>query len=108
MNDERDVEGGGTTDRAMPPYDDRQKSAPVDSEQDTHKDGANVGGATGPVENAELKSTPKEDTPRGAEASPADEQPAADMPETDLDDDRVGPDHYAGTGSGENKSEDQR
>jgi hypothetical protein len=30
------------------------------------------------------------------------------MPETDLDDDRVGPDHYTGTGSGENKSQDKR
>jgi hypothetical protein len=108
MSEQSDIQGGGTTDRPMPPYDDRQKSAPVDSEQDTHKDGANVGAATGPVENADLKATPKEDTPRGAEASPSDEQPAADMPETDLDDDAVGPDHYAGTGSGENKSEDNR
>jgi hypothetical protein len=108
MSETRDIEGGDETDRPMPPYADRQKSASVDSEQDTHKDGANVGAATGPVENAEMKSTPKEDTPRGAEASPADEQPAAEMPETDLDDDRVGPDHYAGTGSGENKSEDER
>ncbi|MDT4914113.1 MAG: hypothetical protein QOC66_3241 [Pseudonocardiales bacterium] len=108
MSETRDVEGGGSTDRPMPPYEDRQKSAPVDSEQDTHKDGANVGGATGPVENTEMKSTPKEDTPRGAEASPSDEQPAAAMPEADLDDDRVGPDHYSGTGSGENKTEDKR
>jgi hypothetical protein len=108
MSEERDVERGGTTDRPIPPYDDRQKSAPVDSEQDTHKDGANVGGATGPVENPDMKSTAKQDTPRGAEASPADEQPAAGMPETDLDDDQVGPDHYSGTGSGENKSEGQR
>jgi hypothetical protein len=108
MNEPRDVEGGDATERPMPPYDDRQKSAPVDSEQDVHKDGANVGGATGPVENAEMKSTPKEETPRGAEASPSDEQPAADMPETDLDDDQVGPAHHAGTGKGENKTEGKR
>jgi hypothetical protein len=91
--------------RAMPPYDDRRTSADVDDEQDLHKDGANVGAATGPVENDEMKATPKEDTPRGAEASPADEQPASEMPETDLDKDMVGPDHYKGTGKGENKAE---
>jgi hypothetical protein len=55
-----------------------------------------------------MKSTAKEDTPRGAEASPADEQPASEMPETDLDHDSVGPDHYKGTGRGENKSEGKR
>ena len=38
-------------------------------------------------------------------ASPADEQPAGEMPETDLDEDMVGPDHYTGTGSGEDKAE---
>jgi hypothetical protein len=91
--------------RAMPPYEGRRESADVDSDEDLHKDGANVGAATGPVENDELKSTPKEDTARGAEASPSDEQPASDMPETDLDKDMVGPDHYTGTGSGENKAE---
>ncbi len=92
----------------MPPYDDRRKSADVDSEQDTHKDSANVGGATGPVENAEMKSTPKEETPGGAAASPGDEQPASEMPETDLDQDMVGPDHYEGTGRGEDRSEGKR
>jgi hypothetical protein len=91
--------------RAMPPYEGRRESADIDNAEDLHKDGANVGAATGPVESDELKSTPKEDTPRGAEASPSDEQPASDMPQTDLDKDMVGPDHYTGTGSGENKAE---
>jgi hypothetical protein len=91
--------------RAVPPYEGRRESADVDSGQDLHKDGANVGAATGPVERDELKSTPKEDTPRGAEASPSDEQPASEMPETDLDKDMVGPDHYEGTGRGEHKAE---
>jgi hypothetical protein len=107
MTNPSEVEGDPTG-RPMPPYDDRRKSADVDSEQDLHKDGANVGAATGPVENSEMKSTPKEDTPRGAEASPADEQPASEMPETDLDSDMVGPDHYKGTGRGEDKSEGKR
>ena len=40
----------------------------------------------------------------GAEASPADEQPASEMPETDLNPDAVGPDHYSGTGRGEDQS----
>jgi hypothetical protein len=94
-----------TGDRALPPYEGRRETADVDGEGELRRDGANVGGATGPVESDELKATPKEDTPRGAEASPSDEQPASEMPETDLDKDMVGPDHYTGTGSGENKAE---
>lgn len=97
-----DPDTGG---RALPPYEGRRESADIAGEEELHKDGANVGAATGPVESDELKATPKEDTPRGAEASPADEQPASQMPETDLDKDMVGPDHYAGTGKGENKAE---
>ncbi len=94
--------------RPMPPYDDRRETADVDGPEELRKDGANVGGATGPVESDEMKSTPKEDTPRGAEASPSDEQPASDMPETDMDPDMVGPDHYEGTGRGEDKATGQR
>ena len=90
-------------DRPMPPYDDRRKSADVDPEQDLHKEGVNVGAATGPVENQDMKSTPKEDTPRGAEASPADEQPAAETPEDTPHDPGVGPAHYAGTQRGEDE-----
>ncbi len=100
-NDDPDTGG-----RALPPYEGRRESADVDGPEEMRKDGANVAGATGPVESGEMKSTPKEDTPRGAEASPSDEQPASEMPETDLDKDMVGPDHYQGTGRGENKAED--
>ncbi len=99
---------GDPNDRPLPPYEGRRKTADVDGEEEVHKDGANVGGATGPVESTEMKSTPKEDTPRGAEASPSDEQPASEMPETDLDQDMVGPDHYEGTGRGEDRSEGKR
>jgi hypothetical protein len=99
-NDDPDTGG-----RAMPPYEGRRETADVDGGDELRKDGANVGGATGPVESDEMKSTPKEDTPRGAEASPADEQPADEMPETDLDKDMTGPDHYPGTGQAENKPE---
>ncbi len=94
--------------RAMPPYEGRRETADIDGEEELRKDGANVGGATGPVLSDKMKSTPKEDSPRGAEASPADEQPASTMPETDLDKDMVGPDHYEGTGRGENQSEGKR
>ncbi len=99
-------EAPDTGGRALPPYEGRREAADIGGEEELRKDGANVGGATGPVESDEMKSTPKEDTPRGAEATPSDEQPASDMPETDLDKDMVGPDHYSGTGSGENKAED--
>jgi hypothetical protein len=102
MTPSNDDPGAG---RALPPYEGRRDSADVDGPDQLRKDGANVVGATGPVESDEMKSTPKEDTARGAEASPSDEQPAGEMPETDLDPDMVGPDHYTGTGSGENKAE---
>jgi hypothetical protein len=100
--DPNDPDTGG---RPLPPYQGRRETADVGGEEELVKDGAVTAGATGPVEGDELKSTPKEETPRGAEASPADEQPASDMPETDLDKDMVGPDHYSGTGRGENKAE---
>jgi hypothetical protein len=100
QNDDPDTGG-----RAVPPYKGRRESADVSGGEELRKDSANVGGATGPVESGELKSTPKQDTPRGPEASPADEQPASEMPETQSRDDEVGPDHYAGTGKGENKAE---
>ena len=108
MTEPSEVEGGDPTDRPMPPYDDRRTSADVDGADELHRNGADVGAATGPVQSDGMTSTPKEDTPRGAEASPAHEQPAADMPETDLDDDRVGPDHYRGTGQGQDKTEEGR
>ena len=108
MTDTSEVEGGDSTDRPMPPYEGRRKSADVDGAEEIRKDGANVGAATGPVESDEMKSTPKEDTARGAEASPSDEQPASDMPETDTDADMGGPDHYEGTVRGEDRTEGTR
>ena len=55
-----------------------------------------MGGATGPVEDDEMKAADPADTPGGATGSPSDEQPASEMPETDLDDDAVGPAHERG------------
>ena len=35
--------------KAVPPYEGRRETADVDGEEELRKDGANVGGATGPV-----------------------------------------------------------
>lgn len=93
-----------TENRTLPPYEGRRESAEVDGKEESTKDDAKVGGATGPVEDDERKAAEPADTSRGATGSPADEQPASDMPETDLDDDRVGPAHTEGTGPAEDKS----
>jgi hypothetical protein len=96
-SDPNEPDGVDTTGSAVPPYEGRRTTADVDGEEKAYRDGANVGGATGPVENANRAAPDPADTAGGATASPADEQPASDTPETDLDDDRVGPAHQAGT-----------
>jgi hypothetical protein len=101
----------GSTDfegKAVPPYEGRRETADVDSEEEKlHRDGANVGAATGPVESDERKAPEPADTPRGAVASPAGEQPAADTPSGDSGPASTGPAHHAGTTRGEDVSEDQ-
>jgi hypothetical protein len=97
-----DVEG-----KEVPPYEDRRKTADVGGEEEMHRDGANVGGATGPVESDRAKAPEPADTPRGAVASPADEQPAAESGGSDPGEASVGPAHHAGTTRGEDVSEDQ-
>jgi hypothetical protein len=101
----------GTTDpvggSAVPPYEGRRESADVDGQVKVRRDGANVGGATGPVESEEQKSPEPGDTERGAVASPAHEQPAAEGPEDEPGEASVGPAHRAGTGRGEAKSRDK-
>lgn len=93
-------------DRAIPPYDGRRESADVDGEDELRRDGANVGGATGPVESDEMKSPEPADTERGAVASPAEEQAAADTPEGDPGAASTGPAHHPGTQRGEDLSQD--
>ncbi len=93
------VDTGGS---AVPPYEGRRESADLD--RDAVREGARVGGATGPVENDETAAPDPGGTPGGATASPPDEQPASEAPETDLDDDRVGPAHVAGTTRGEDQA----
>ncbi|MEP6696215.1 MAG: hypothetical protein ABJA34_04960 [Pseudonocardiales bacterium] len=93
----------------VPPYDGRQTSASVD-EGGTHRDGANVGGATGPRTNTEGYSSPSpSDTPGGRVTSPSDEMPATDDDGQDSgrpsgQDPDTGPAHYPGTGRGEDKA----
>jgi hypothetical protein len=91
-----------TAGSAVPPYEGRRESADLDREK--YREGANVGGATGPVADDRFADEDPEQTPRGATASPADEEPADQAPQTDLDDDRVGPAHTPGTPRGEDQS----
>ncbi len=99
-NDPNDPDTEGST---LPPYDGRRETADVDGSEESVKDGAKTAGATGPVEDDEMKAPALEDTERGAVASPADEQPASESTDTDMDPDMVGPDHYKGTGRGEDE-----
>jgi hypothetical protein len=96
-------EGVDPEGRTLPPYEGRRESADVDGQDESSRAGAKVGGATGPVEDDEMKADDPASTAGGATGSPSDEQPASEMPETDLDDDAVGPAHEAGTGRAENK-----
>ncbi|MBA3309615.1 MAG: hypothetical protein H0U28_06070 [Nocardioidaceae bacterium] len=98
-----DPDNPDTTGSTVPPYEGRKETADVAGSETSEREGAKTAGATGLVEDDEMKATPKEDTPRGAEASPADEQPASESTDTDLDPDMVGPDHYKGTGRGEDE-----
>jgi hypothetical protein len=105
MGADRDTPDGiDTGGRAVPPYDGRRESADIADESEATRDGAKVGGATGPVENSSPAAADPDRTARGATGSPADEQPAGRSPETDRDDDRVGPAHTPGTPRGEDQS----
>ena len=87
--------------KVTPPYEGRRESADVEGEEKLRREGANVGGATGPVESDERKAPEPGDTPRGAVASPADERPAEDTPSGDEGEASVGPAHHPGTTRGE-------
>jgi hypothetical protein len=93
--------------KAVPPYEGRRETADVDGEEELRKGGANVGGATGPVESDERKAPEPADTPRGAVASPSDERPAEQAPSGAEGEASVGPAHYAGTTRGEDVRQDK-
>jgi hypothetical protein len=95
------------SDRTVPPYEGRTESADVADADESTSGGASTGGATGPVEDAELKAQPADETPGGATASPADEQPASEQPEGEPSDPGVGPAHSAGTRRGEDFLSDE-
>ena len=98
-----DPEAGGTP---VPPYEGRRTSADVDDETSTHRDGANVAGATGPAESDELKSADPEETERGAVASPGDDEPAVQQGDPDPGEAATGPSHHPGTSRGEEQGDD--
>jgi len=87
-------------DRAVPPYEGRRDSADVER-TGSERDGARVGGATGPVVDDEPKAADPRTTPRGGVASPADEQPAEDEATTESSAPGTGPSHEPGTARGE-------
>jgi hypothetical protein len=92
------------TGRAVPPYEGRRESADVDtSGEDANREGAYVGGATGPAVDAERKAPEPGDTWRGAVASPADEQPADAGTDEEPSDPGVGPAHTAGVARAEDQ-----
>jgi hypothetical protein len=89
--------------RTAPPYDGRRESADVDTDGGVaEKDGAKVGGATGPVEGAAPAKNAGQDRKDGV--SPADEQPAEETSEGTSPaetDEGVGPAHTPGVPRGE-------
>jgi hypothetical protein len=91
--------------RTLPPYEGRRKTADVDDQIKSEKEGAKTAGATGPVRDDEMKAPDPADTARGRQASPADEQPADQMPGSETSDPGVGPAHVSGTQRGEDLSE---
>ncbi len=89
----------------VPPYEGRQESAEVD-EGGTHRDGANVGGATGPRTGDGMTDPDPGDTPGGREWSPSDEMPATDGGDQRAEEDSgTGPSHVAGAGKAEDKAD---
>jgi hypothetical protein len=88
---------------AVPPYEGRRETADVDSGGDrTERDGADVGGATGPVVDDAPKGPDPASTPGGAVASPSDDEARRDGPAVPTDP-GVGPAHTAGTGRAEDQ-----
>ncbi len=90
--------------RDAPPHEGRQESGEV-KDSGSVREGARVGGATGPVQDDAPKAADSESTPRGSVASPADEQPAEDTPAGQSAPEGTGPSHEPGTGRGEDRAD---
>jgi hypothetical protein len=88
-----------TTDRPVPPYDDRKRTADDVEGDDTTRQGAEVGGAR-----RHRTSDPGGvDGDDGRTASPADEVPAGEVDGAGQEDPGTGPAHTPGTTRGEDQ-----
>lgn len=88
-----------TSERRVPPYEDRKQQAdPVDP-GDTRREGADVGGAR----RHRTSDAGSVDDPGGRTASPAEEHPAADVEGAGQEDPGVGPAHVGGVTRGEDQ-----
>jgi len=83
--------------KTVPPYDGRKESADVAGKEESTKEGAKTGGASGLVEDEAMKADEPADTGRGAVASPSDEQPASESGGSAEDEASTGPAHTKGT-----------
>jgi hypothetical protein len=97
--DDADTEG-----RAVPPYEGRRKSADVAGKEKTSKEGARTAGATGPVEDEDMKAKEPGRTKGGATESPDDEKPADRTRRPRDNGSGTGPAHHRGTPRGEDQS----
>ncbi|MEJ7832921.1 MAG: hypothetical protein WKF79_08415 [Nocardioides sp.] len=95
--DDPDTEG-----KTVPPYDGRRETADVDGAEESTKDGARTGGATGPVEG--IDDVDDDAGERGEHATPADEKPATEATGSgETDPGTTGSSHEPGTGRAEDK-----
>jgi len=90
-------DGIDTEGKTVPPYEGRRQKAETKGKEATTRGGARTAGATGPVDDEEMKAADPHDTKGGATRTPADEQPAENMEETRSDDQGTGPSHHGGT-----------
>ncbi len=99
--------GGEEPGGPVPPYEGRRESADVD-EGGSVRDGANIGGATGPRTTDQAADDP-DSSPLGRTASPAEDDPTGNDPTTDVagydPDPGGGPAHQAGVRRGEDEPE---
>lgn len=98
-----DAKGKGKG-KAVPPYEGRKKSAEVEDKGKTSKKGVRTAGATGPVEDEDMKAAEPWETEGGATGTPADEKPADRTRRSRDDDTGTGPAHHRGTPRGEDQS----
>ncbi|WP_329138804.1 hypothetical protein OG552_31705 [Streptomyces sp. NBC_01476] len=98
--DSIDTEG-----KAVPPYEGRRQAASASGREEMPaRGGAKTGGATGPVEDEEMKAADPESTPGGATESPADEKTARRRKRSRSDDEGTGPAHQRGAPRAEDQS----